>query len=501
MKVNVFLCAFGLVAYNAFAQNNEVLGIFSITHTQIANPISGEQAFGIGVSAVGDIDGNGVQDLAVGARIGPTTNRGGLYILFLDSSNNVIDTSRIAYGESGFNQQLGQASRFGNSITGLGDLDGDGNVEIAVGADQYVDSSVKTGAIFILSISSTGLVTNVNRISSNSSGFNASLPSDADFGVSISAAPDLDGDGVNDLIVGAEGVSVVDPGEGALYILYLNTNGTVKSFKVLNRNSINLNLSQGLNFGRSLAWIDDLNGDSFADLIVGAPGGNTINGVSRGSYWILFLNGNQDVIGTSIIADISSNYSLQMDSLGFIGNDVTFLGDISGDGNGDVVIYARSGFIDSNQTNYAAIVHLDSQGGISNMEILKSNSNVFIGFTDFRFLFGSSFGGMDFNNDGKHDLICGGANYNSGEGQINFIYLDGISHISIPEFEQVENWVSISPNPSDGQIAIEQLGSDVTAAEIEVLNVNGQVVHTASLSGQRTTLDLDVPSGNYFVRV
>ncbi len=101
--------------------------------------------FANSVANVGDLDGDGVADLAVGARQDGTGGalRGAVHILFLNANGTVKSTSKIASGTGGA-PTLVDGDRFGTSVANVGDLDGDGVTDLAVGA--YADN---TGACMV----------------------------------------------------------------------------------------------------------------------------------------------------------------------------------------------------------------------------------------------------------------------------------------------------------------------------------------------------------------
>lgn len=112
---------------------------------------------------------------------------------------------------------------FGRSLCNIGDLDGDGVADIAVGV---VDQNISSGVVYILFLNSNGGVKSYKRIAKNEGGLNTSSPNAfSEFGQSIANLGDLDGDGVVDIAVGNKGSGF----GGEVYILFMNTNGTVKS--------------------------------------------------------------------------------------------------------------------------------------------------------------------------------------------------------------------------------------------------------------------------------
>jgi len=122
------------------------------------------------------------------------------------------------------------------------------------------------------------------------------------FNRGLTGMGDLDGDGVGDVAVGAPRDDDGDVDAGAIWILYLNADGSPKAAKKIAQGSAGFGteLQSGSQFGHSLACLGDLNGDGFVDLAAGEFGSNH-------RRWLLFLDGNQNVIGTSASVQLSES--------------------------------------------------------------------------------------------------------------------------------------------------------------------------------------------------
>ena len=109
------------------------------------------------------------------------------------------------------------------------------------------------------------------------------------FGRSVANLGDLNGDGIVDLAVGAHGDDAGGSSRGAAHILFLNSDGSVKSTVEINSSTTRgPTLSTDDFFGSSIANLGDLNGDGIVDLAVGATGNDT-GGDFRGALHILYL--------------------------------------------------------------------------------------------------------------------------------------------------------------------------------------------------------------------
>jgi hypothetical protein len=246
--------------------------------------------FGTSVANIGDLDGDGVTDLAVGANMDDAggTNRGAVHVLFLNANGTVKSNTKIANGMNG-GPTLVDDDRFGRSLANVGDLNGDGVADLAVGARGGASGGTNRGAVHILFLNASGNVTSSTQISSGTNGGPTLVDGDY-FGRSIANVGDLDGDGVADLAVGAQGDDTGGTGRGAVHILSLNTSGTVKSStKIASGTGGGPTLANDDNFGWSVTSLGDIDGDGGTDLAVGARGDAT-GGTGRGAVHILRLN-------------------------------------------------------------------------------------------------------------------------------------------------------------------------------------------------------------------
>jgi hypothetical protein len=313
--------------------------------TKIASGTGGGPALGNGhffgrsVTALGDLDGDGVTDLAVGADgvdIGGS-NSGSVHVLFMNTNGTVESSTRIASNTNG-GPILAGLDYFGSSVTAVGDLDGDGVTDLAVGARGDGTGGDRRGAVHVLFMNTDGTAKSSTKIADSTGGGPALTDLDR-FGNSVATLGDLDGDGVSDLAVGAYADDTGGNARGAVHVLLLNVDGTVKSStKIASGTGGGPILADGVLFGRSVTAVGDLDGDGVTDLAVGADRDHT-GGSYRGAVHVLLLNIDGTVNSSTKVASGTGGGPMLADS-DFFGRSVTSLGDLDGDGVTDLAVGA-----------------------------------------------------------------------------------------------------------------------------------------------------------------
>jgi hypothetical protein len=302
--------------------------------------------FGAEVAETGDLDGDGVPDLAVGAPFHDDEglDRGAFWLLLLNPDGTVKDHVKHSGGEGGFGGILHDGDRFGEGLATLGDLDGDGTLELAVGAPSDDAAGNHAGAVWIVSLDDSLAITAWTRVAEGEGGLLADQQ-DFDFiGGTLEPLGDLDGDGVPDLAIGHPNAGEGFTSHGGVWILFLQPDGSVREHVEI--------LPGQSGFGASLGYVDlmgsglacpgDVDGDGIQDLVAGAPfdddgaplGGSQAN--SRGALWVLFLQTDGTVRAHQKISEEHGNLQALLLNGESLGYSVASLGDLDGDGTPDL---------------------------------------------------------------------------------------------------------------------------------------------------------------------
>jgi hypothetical protein len=242
--------------------------------------------FGYSMSAVPDLDGDGVPDLAVGAVGTPRGGyaRGAVWIVLLRRDGTVKAATVISAPDGGDIGPVDNGDQFG-SVAWLGDLDGDGISDLAVGSLGDDHPVTNAGSVRILFLNRDGTVRSYRKIEAGASGLSAPSDPYAGFGGRVVALDDLDGDDIPELVVSAARAS--EGGEaGAAWILFLRRNGTVRVATRLSAFAGGLPdpPEPGDRLGGFLASVD-LDGRPPRELVVTYGRDDEL----RGAYRILFL--------------------------------------------------------------------------------------------------------------------------------------------------------------------------------------------------------------------
>lgn len=318
--------------------------------------------FGSAIAALGDLNNDGVRDIAVGAPLDDDagTDKGAVWILFLNSDGSVLSEQKISDDAGDFPGDLDDNDQFGHAVAAIGDLNGDGVNDLAVGAPNDDDGGTDRGAVWILFMNSDGTVSAGQKISADRGSLGRE-PEDGDhFGSGLTEMGDLDDDGVVDLAVGVSGDDDGGSDRGAVWILFMNDDGSVDELKRITqtRGEFDGDLSDGDQFGNAVASIGDLNDDGTEDLAVGAKLSDD-GGAERGAVWILFMEINGEVISSTRLSDTAGDFDGELDSGDQFGSALAYLGDLDGDGVGDIAVGASLDDDDDTDSGALWILFMD----------------------------------------------------------------------------------------------------------------------------------------------
>lgn len=317
---------------------------------------------GLSVSTAGDINGDGLSDVVVGAPY-PLSGRGKTYVVFGSENettwgSGVLNLNNVTDGQQGFALRGENSNDYsGVSVSSAGDINGDGLSDLIISAsaagaftgETYVvfgsrnTTAWGNGTLYLSNLrdGQHGFVLLGEAVGDNSGRF------------SMTTTGDINGDGLSDIIIASR--NATPPGKtsaGKSYVIFGSRNSSAWGSGVLNlpplmdgqRGFVLQGEAAGDNSGTAIC-LADINGDGLSDLIVGAYRASPITGLYAGKIYVIFGSRNSSTWGTGILdlgnlTDGQRGFAL----LGETANDNTgcsvSAADINGDGLSDLIIGA-----------------------------------------------------------------------------------------------------------------------------------------------------------------
>ena len=418
------LAAGAAVALAVLPQQGGVVDLLSQSNLRI-DGASPDDGAGFAVAAAGDVNGDGRGDVILGApftRNNARDNSGSTYVVFGQAVPTNVDLVNL--GAAGF--RIDGAEGFdqaGSAVAGVGDINGDGRAEVAVGAPGTDNGVIpNAGAVYVIFGSSAPAKVDLRSL--GAAGFRVIGDEDgAQLGGAVAAAGDVNGDGRPDIVMGAPGRNANGNNSGAAYVIYGQAAPTsIDLQNALGGAGFRI-LGQAANdeAGGTVSGAGDMNADGRAEVIVGAPGADNNVRNNSGSAYVVY--------GQPAPADVDLGIALGAAAFRIDGptaNDdagasVGDAGDVNLDGRADVVVGAPfagnggAGYVIFGQPAPQANVDLANIGPVGyRIDGALSGDHT-----------GVSVDGVgDVNADGRPDVVVGADDADS-----NLRNLSGTSHV------------------------------------------------------------------------
>ncbi len=343
-------------------------------------------AFGTAVASVGDLDGDGHDDVAVGVPLwnGADDNEGRVYVY--RGSADGLNTSPTTLDPT---DQFG--SQFGASVAAAGDVNADGFDDMLVGSpwwDGTTTAQTDEGRVYLYLGGSGGLQATPVTVDPTNQSF-------AGFGAAASGAGDLNGDGYDDVVVGTPDWNGTNADEGRADVYFGSASG------LTGPTTLEPADQRYAAFGASVAGAGDVDADGFADLLVGAPEWGTDPTEGEGSVWLY----RGSATGLRPVPAVL-NPTDQLNAA--FGSTVAGAGDLNGDGFDDVALAAPGMGAPGTGTGRVFLMKGSAGGLVDGVTLTPPDPDA----TDF----GAALSGpADLDGDGRSDIVVGSPGREAGD--------------------------------------------------------------------------------------
>ncbi len=376
-----------------------------------SNGVQTGSQHGTSIGLNGDLNGDGYDDLFVGApkvSSAEEDRTGAMYVFQGGFSGLAVGPHWTEYGPQ-------KGSDFGSAAAWAGDVDDDGCDDLIVGAQLFSTKEAgltNQGAAYLYYGAGAGLGPEPGWSYLGSQ-------QEAKFGYSVNGAGDVNGDGYDDVIVGARGFTAAYSNEGAAFVFHGAASGLhmIPDWLVYGGRATAA-------FGSAVAGIGDINGDGYDDVAVGAPGWETI----------LYDNAGAAMVFLGSAGGLSTTPAWTVEGAlpdARLGNSLAAAGDIDQDGFSDLLVGAPYfGYASSYEG--AAYLFLGDAAGLS----LTPDWDFFGGQMFAYFGYSLSAAG-DLNQDGYEDVVIGSYQYtddNLQEGRVFAFYGGPAGLLDVPSW-------------------------------------------------------------------
>jgi hypothetical protein len=439
-----------------FTGINLVSGLSSVVGYQIKSSAFASRG-GWSASLVKDIDGDGVGEVLVGfynANPSGRNNAGAAYLIYGEQSAPTSQpTSQPSRQPSARPTSSPVSERSGDvdlatwskprdgldvwgTVTGdytgwsvacAGDVNKDGYQDVLVGAlNTNVPGKADAGVVYLVFGSPGRLISTIDTATAMSSNGTKILGAAANdyWGTSVSAAGDVNKDGIGDFIIGSNGFDYIPrTALSAAVVIFGKTSGwadiDLASFTSGSAGFWIWGATVGDRCGYAVSGAGDMNGDGADDVIVGAPGTNSLSKPNSGGAYVIFGHSGATAFSTVDLANFAvgtAGFRLFGAVAGdYSGYSVSGVRDINGDGYGDIVVGAHLFDGPSGRTDCGAAYVIFGHSAATafadiNLAALSSSQGFRItGVATADQLGYSVSSAGDFNHDGYDDVLVGSA--------------------------------------------------------------------------------------------
>ncbi len=431
---------------------------------------------GWSVAGAGDVNDDGYDDILIGAywESSGDSAAGQTYLILGKASGWQMDTDLSNVDASFIGEERGDYS--GKSVAGVGDVNGDGYDDILIGADGNDEGGGGfTGQTYLILGKASGWAMDTDLSNADASFWGAGVGDLA--GYSVAGAGDVNGDGYDDILIGARKNDDGDSEAGQTYLILGKASGWSMDINLSNADASFIGEEYDDESGSSVTGAGDVNGDGYDDILIGASRNDDAGYYAGQTYLIL-----GKASGWSMDTDLSNVDAsfLGEGDYDYAGYSVAGAGDVDGDGYDDILIGARWNDDGGDEAGQTYLILGKASGWTMDTDLSDADAS-FWGEEADDSSGGSVAGAGDVNGDGRDDVLIGAYENDDGGSDAGQTYLIFSSEARIPIWHQIPILNAVEDVPFTYDFSANVSDPDDPIQDLEITSVSPYVTSVDGL--------------------